>query len=67
LMWIREMEPGVALTALIGKAAKAGVGIYPVTPYYMRPPERAGLLLGYAGLNEGQIRAGIERLSGVLP
>jgi GntR family transcriptional regulator/MocR family aminotransferase len=67
LMWIREMQPGAALTALIGKAAKAGVGIYPVTPYYMRPPQRAGLLLGYAGLNEGQIRAGIERLSGELP
>jgi GntR family transcriptional regulator/MocR family aminotransferase len=67
LMWIRGMHPGAALTALIGRAAKAGVGIYPVTPYYMRPPRRAGLLLGYAGLNEEQIRAGIERLSGVLP
>lgn len=67
LMWIRGMHPGAALTALIGRAAKAGVGIYPVTPYYMRPPRRAGLLLGYAGLNEEQIRAGIERLAGVLP
>jgi GntR family transcriptional regulator / MocR family aminotransferase len=67
LMWIRGMPPGAALTALIGKAAKAGVGIYPVTPYYMRSPRRAGLLLGYAGLNEERIRAGIDRLSDVLP
>jgi len=29
------------------------------------PPTRAGLLLGYAGLDESEIREGIERLARV--
>jgi DNA-binding transcriptional MocR family regulator len=31
----------------------------------LTPPKRAGLLLGYAGLDESRIREGIERLARV--
>jgi GntR family transcriptional regulator / MocR family aminotransferase len=50
------------LAGLIERAAAVGVGVYPATPYYLRPPPQAGLLLGYASLDEGEIRRGIERL-----
>jgi len=45
---------------------KPGVGIYPVTPSYAEPPQRPGLLFGYAALSEGEIRAGVRRLAEVL-
>jgi GntR family transcriptional regulator / MocR family aminotransferase len=50
------------LPSLVKRAAAAGVGVYPATPYYLHPPRRAGLLLGYASLSEAEIRRGIERL-----
>jgi len=43
------------------------VGIDPVSAYYETPPSRAGLLLGYAALEERDIRAGVKRLAGLLP
>ena len=51
---------------LISRAAPAGVGVYSVAPFHVTPPRRAGLFLGYAGLDESEIGAGIERLAGVL-
>jgi GntR family transcriptional regulator/MocR family aminotransferase len=39
-----------------------GVGVYPATPFYAEPPAHAELLLGYAALDEAQIRAGIRQL-----
>jgi GntR family transcriptional regulator/MocR family aminotransferase len=66
VMWIRGMRAGKPLEALIARASHAGVGIYPVTPYYLTAPRRAGLVLGYAGLDESSIRAGIQRLATVL-
>lgn len=66
LMWIRGMRAGTSLDGLIKRAAGAGVGIYPIAPYYLTPPRQAGLFLGYAGLDESRIRIGIERLATVL-
>jgi len=37
-----------------------------VSPYYLSPPSRAGLLLGYAAMTETEIHAGIKGLAGVL-
>lgn len=54
------------LPAVIARAAAAGIGLYPVLPYYATPPQRAGLLLGYASLSETEIRAGIRKLAGLL-
>jgi GntR family transcriptional regulator/MocR family aminotransferase len=65
LVWLRDMAPS-QLGAFIDCAAQAGVGLYPVTPYYLTPPPRAGLLLGYAAMTADDIRAGIQRLAVVL-
>jgi GntR family transcriptional regulator / MocR family aminotransferase len=66
LVWLNDVAP-VELGAVIARAAAAGVGVYPITPYYFRPPRRAGLLFGYAALTEAEIRAGIERFAAVVP
>ncbi|MGH7321309.1 MAG: hypothetical protein ACRELA_17005 [Candidatus Rokuibacteriota bacterium] len=51
---------------MVDRAARAGVGVYPVTPYYLEPPRRAGLLLGYTALAEREITEGIRRLAAVI-
>lgn len=65
LVWLHYIAPD-QLDALIAAAARVDVGLYAVTPYYMTPPNEAGLLLGYAAMTETDIRDGIERLAGVL-
>lgn len=47
---------------VISQAAKRGVGVYEISPYFLRPPSRTGILLGYSRLNEKQITEGIRRL-----
>jgi hypothetical protein len=42
------------------------VGLQSIAPYYLRPPRRAGLLVGYGALDERQIREGIRRFAGLL-
>jgi len=65
LVWLQDVAPP-QLSTFIDYAARVGVGLYPVTPYYLMPPPRAGLLLGYAALTEEEIRAGVQRLTAVL-
>jgi GntR family transcriptional regulator/MocR family aminotransferase len=65
LLWLPGRRPE-DLPALVSRAERAGVGIYPITPYYLRPPDRAGLLLGYASMSEAEIREGIARLAEVV-
>ena len=48
------------------KAEKAGVGLYTVDPFYVRPPRRTGLVLGYAPLREREIREGIRLMAEAL-
>lgn len=52
-----------AVPELVQRAAAGGVGIYPLAPYYLTPPRRGGLILGYASLNERDIRAGVRTLA----
>jgi len=57
--------PGVAgrqTARLINRAAQAGVGIYSTAPYYLKPPDRCELILGYGALSERDITAGIRIL-----
>jgi GntR family transcriptional regulator / MocR family aminotransferase len=63
--WLRGV-PASHLPELRKRAAKRGVGVYPVGPYYLRPPREAGLLVGYGSLNERDIRAGVRILAEVL-
>jgi GntR family transcriptional regulator/MocR family aminotransferase len=64
VVWLRDV-PARGLGRVIAGAAEAGVGVYPVAPYYIEPPRRAGLILGYASLAEREIREGIGRLAAV--
>jgi len=65
LLWLRGVPAG-RVDAIRRKAAGLGVGVYPVAPFYLKPPRRAGLILGYASLTEEEIRAGVERLAGAI-
>ena len=56
----------VSEQSIINNAASRGVGVYAISPYYLRRPPRAGILLGYSRLREGQIREGIRRLAEVI-
>jgi GntR family transcriptional regulator / MocR family aminotransferase len=64
LVWLNDVKP-TEVDAVVTRAAQAGVGVYSIAPFYARPPRRAGLLFGYASLNEADIRAGIRRLADV--
>lgn len=51
--------------ALVSRAASRGVGVYGISGYFLARPSRVGLMLGYARLNEHEIREGIRRLAEV--
>jgi GntR family transcriptional regulator / MocR family aminotransferase len=56
---------------MIRRGQSAGLGLYPVTPLYSLPdigyrPDRAGLVVGYAGLDAREIRRGVDILARVL-
>jgi GntR family transcriptional regulator/MocR family aminotransferase len=65
VLWVRG-APAQRAAELRQRAAAVGVGVYSVRPFYRRPPRRAGLLLGYAGLDLDAIREGVRRLGSVL-
>jgi GntR family transcriptional regulator / MocR family aminotransferase len=53
----------VSEDALVARAASRGVGVYGISGYFLARPSRVGLMLGYARLNEHEIREGIRRLA----
>ena len=63
--WLRGVPPS-ALAELVERAAREDVGVYPVTPHYLTPPPRGGLLLGYAAMSEREIAEGIRALARVV-
>jgi GntR family transcriptional regulator/MocR family aminotransferase len=65
LVWLKGKRSEM-IKDVHSKAEKAGVGIYTVDPFYMTPPRRTGLVLGYAPLREREIREGIRRLAEAL-
>jgi GntR family transcriptional regulator/MocR family aminotransferase len=65
LVWLRGRK-GEPIARAARKAADAGVGVYSVAPYYLNPPRRTGILLGYAALDERRIREGVARLAEAL-
>jgi GntR family transcriptional regulator/MocR family aminotransferase len=65
LLWLNEM-PVRCGPEVIARAQQTGVGVYPVAPFYARPPRRTGLLLGYTSLTEREIAEGIRRLGSVV-
>jgi GntR family transcriptional regulator / MocR family aminotransferase len=65
VVWLRGVA-AASVDDLVARAADRGVGIYSVAPYYLKPPETAGLLLGYGGLTEREIRDGVRLLAKVI-
>jgi GntR family transcriptional regulator/MocR family aminotransferase len=65
LVWLRGRRGGV-IRDVHARAERAGVGLYTVDPFYATPPERTGILLGFAPLMPADIREGIRRLAGAL-
>jgi GntR family transcriptional regulator/MocR family aminotransferase len=65
MLWLRDL-PASRARELRMRAARAGVGVYSVDPFYMNPPKQVGLLLGYASLPEKQIAEGIRRFASVV-
>jgi GntR family transcriptional regulator / MocR family aminotransferase len=50
--------------ALVKRASRRSVGVYPLATHMIEPPERSdALVLGYAGLPEPAIEEGIRRLA----
>jgi GntR family transcriptional regulator/MocR family aminotransferase len=49
LAWLPRLR-AAQMRELIERARERGLGLYPIAPYYLRQPQRQGLLLGYADL-----------------
>jgi len=47
-------------------AGEAGLSLYALSEFYYGPPDRNGLVFGYAGLEPREIRRGVEKLAGVI-
>ncbi|HZS18052.1 MAG TPA: PLP-dependent aminotransferase family protein [Candidatus Udaeobacter sp.] len=65
LVWLKGRNGGM-IADVHGKAEKAGVGLYGVEAFYLKPPKRTGVVLGYAPLPEAEIREGIRCLAAAL-
>ncbi|HEX4067555.1 MAG TPA: PLP-dependent aminotransferase family protein [Acidobacteriaceae bacterium] len=63
VLWPRKR---VSERAVVAQAARRGVGIYGIAHCFLRQPSRPGFMLGYARLNEKEIREGIRLLAEVL-
>ena len=62
LLWLRGV-PAARTPRIVARAARAGVGVYAPDHFYLGRPPGAGLVLGYASLDEDAIREGIRRLA----
>lgn len=59
VVWLRgrTLAEGDALIAL---AREHGLSLYPIAPFYLDPPDRAGLLMGYCGLSVAEIGQALD-------
>jgi GntR family transcriptional regulator/MocR family aminotransferase len=56
------LPPGVSDAVIARNAASRGVSTMPLSACYSNLPSRGGLILGYGGANEHQIRDGVRKL-----
>ncbi len=61
-----RLAPDCDERRVVRDAAAAGVGVYPGAPYHLDQPARPSILLGFSGLSEDQIRAGVRQLAAVI-
>ncbi|MCF7221886.1 PLP-dependent aminotransferase family protein [Marilutibacter chinensis] len=57
--WLRDATPAQG-ERLIATAARRGLGLHPIAPFYLQPPARQGLLMGYAGMPLAEIDAALQ-------
>jgi len=63
VLWPRKR---VSEDTIVAHAASRGVGVYGISHCFLTQPSQPGLMLGYARMNEKEIREGIRLLSEVL-
>lgn len=61
-----HLPPHLDEAVFIRQAHEAGVIVYPGSAYYVERPSPPAVLLGFSGLSEADIVAGIDRLATVL-
>jgi GntR family transcriptional regulator / MocR family aminotransferase len=59
--WLPGWSPSRTLS-LVELAQQRGLGLHPIDPYYGKASKRSGLLLGFAALSVGQLRAATRLL-----
>jgi GntR family transcriptional regulator / MocR family aminotransferase len=59
------LAPRADAEGLARRARQRGVGLLPLTTYYLCAARRQGLILGYGDIPESEIGAGLERLRSV--
>jgi GntR family transcriptional regulator/MocR family aminotransferase len=57
------LPPGSDAVALSAEAARLGVAVPPLDPYYLGAASRPGLMLGFAALDEARIVEGVRLLA----
>ncbi len=62
VVWLKGCNAEQGAT-FIAHARGLGLGLYPIDPYYLTQPDRAGLLLGFCGLSVTQIQEALERFA----
>ena len=58
-VWLRDKSRAQG-EALIAYARTQGLGLNPIAPSYLMPPDRAGLLMGFGAMSPSEIEQGIE-------
>jgi GntR family transcriptional regulator / MocR family aminotransferase len=61
--WLPESVSGIRASQL---ASERGLVTIPLSMFYSSPPRRDGLFLGFAAINQRQIREGVETLARAL-
>jgi GntR family transcriptional regulator / MocR family aminotransferase len=59
--WLPGWSPNRTMS-LVEMAQQRGLGLHPIDPYYEKSSPRSGLLLGFAALSVGQLRAATRLL-----
>jgi len=59
LAWLPRLRQA-QVRELIERARARGLGLYPIAPYYLRPQQRSGVLLGYADLPPADLDAAMR-------
>ncbi len=61
-----DLAAGCSDAEIEGRAAAKEITAFALSSFFLGPPARQGLLLGYAALTEAEIEAGVARLAEVL-